>query len=554
MKKLNIMQVTIIAIVFLIVCPKGVYAWFNDPKINTRVYPRTNNQIDHSAIADGAGGIIVTWAENMSGVNFDIYTHRLDSHGLPVWPSPVVVCSALSYQGLPKIASDGAGGVIIAWHDSREGMNPTYSNFDIYAQRISGDGQVLWAVDGVPLTTAPEWQVYADIAADGMGGAVVSWDDGRSGDSQIYVQRVDQQGQTLWQQDGVLVADVPYGQSDADIVNDGFGGAIIVWADLRRLGNFDIYAQRVDQSGSRAWGEEGLAIARVPGEQFHTHLSSDGLGGAIFSWADDRTDSGDFDIYVQKVDSGGTIVWPSQGLPVTQVAGSQVINAIISDGSGGAIIAWEDARKGPKDPDIYAQRITSEGLMPWTEGGVPVVTTSEVQVRPALISDGADGAFITWMDFYRGGTWWNVYAQHIDGSGQAKWKQDGIAVSIADKTQANPVIVPDAAGGSIIIWYDSREGSFYNIYAQQVDRQGLLGGGEFKFFTADIDGNPKTVFSPGELILFRSTWTMPAPTVPNTYDATAGMSINSGSAYRQEPITYDVNLPAGTLLPLGNAK
>jgi hypothetical protein len=233
-------------------------------------------------------------------------------------------------------------------------------------------------------------------------------------------------------------------------------------------------------------------------------------------------------------------MWLIQGIPIADTDGSQWDNAIISDGVGGAIIAWEDGRKQNGDTDIYAQRVTAQGVPFWNAGGTPVATTDEVQIRPRLISDGSGGAFITWMDFYRGGTYWNIYAQHIDGSGQATWKKDGIAVSIADETQSDPLIISDGSGGSIIVWYDGRFETYYNIYAQHVNSLGLLGGGEFRFDTLDIDGNPKKVFAPGELILFKSTWVMPAPLIQGAYQAESATVINSYTDFRHQSISYEV--------------
>ena len=227
-------------------------------------------------------------------------------------------------------------------------------------------------------------------------------------------------------------------------------------------------------------------------------------------------------------------------MPITQAPGSQGQNAMISDGSGGAIIAWEDGRKNDGYSNIYAQRVSSEGALLWKSEGVEIAATDLIQISPALIPDGSGGALITWMDFYRGGTWWNIYAQYIDGSGQIKWNQNGLPVCTVDYNQADPAIVSDGAGGVVIFWFDGRTGGYYNIYAQQVDRRGLLGGGEFRFYAADTDGNPKTTFAPGELILFRSTWTMPAPSTPGEYQAGSGMVINSNTLYKEEFITYTV--------------
>jgi hypothetical protein len=550
MRNYSFLKVALIAVVFLSISPRGTYAWFNDPTINTPIWPRPVSQVTHKAIPGPDGGFIVAWTEEVdaSTMEFDIYAMKMDSHGDPAWPSPAAVCTAASYQGFAQIASDGLGGAIIVWIDSREGWVEDYSNMNIYADRINGDGQSLWAINGIPICDASSWQIYPKAAPDGTGGAVIAWDDQRNGNSQVFSQKVNQAGQLVWIPNGVLVADIPYapqgipyGQGDPEIASDGFGGALVVWADFRAVSNIDVYAQRIDQTGNRAWGMEGLALARMPGEQFSAHVITSGSGGGIFSWADSRDGDGEFDVYAQKVDPTGAILWPADGLAVAQGEGSQLISAITSDGTGGVIMAWEDSRKGDDDPDIYAQRVSADGIFTWGTGGVAVATTEHLQIHPALMSDDAGGAFITWQDFYRGGTWWNVYAQHVNGSGETQWKQDGVAVSVADNTQSDPFIIPDGSGGMIILWYDNRSGISYDIYTQQVDRKGLLGGGEFKFYTADIDGNPKTVFAPGELILFRSMWTMQAPSSQGTYEAESMMSIHSGTIFRQESAIYEVS-------------
>ncbi|KPK36911.1 MAG: hypothetical protein AMK70_00530 [Nitrospira bacterium SG8_35_1] len=543
MKPLINIKIAVLIFIIMIVSSLPSFAWFSDPKINSHVAPIASNQIDHQAVPDGEGGAIIVWAEKMSGsvVEFDIYAQRIDHHGDPVWSSAVSICSAPDYQGSPRMISDGLGGAIITWHDSRGGYNDQFSNFDIYAQRISSDGQSIWQADGVEISTAPEYAVFPFIAPDGFGGAIIAWDDGRSGNSQDYAQRVNKDGQVMWQADGVIVADTPDGQSDVDVAADGFGGAFVVWNDYRSLQTMDTYIQRFDANGNRLWGVTGIPVAVEIEDQFNPHVISDGAGGAIIAWTDGRAGNGDYDIYAQRLDPAGDVLWATNGIPVTDsIPGGQVWNAIVEDNAGGVIIVWEDGRKENGDTDIYTQRLTADGVPLWTAGGVAVASSDEVQIRPKLHSDGAGGSFIVWQDFYRGGTSWNIYAQHVDASGLTKWKSDGVPVSTADDMQSDPLIISDGLGGSIVVWFDNRSGTYFNIYAQQVDRLGLLGGGEFKFYTADTSGQPKTVFEPGELILFKTFWTVTAPLSVGSYIAESAMVINSSTDFRSDAETYDV--------------
>jgi len=75
----------------------------------------------------------------------------LNEIGLTQWEwttNGVSICTASGGQSYPKILSDGLGGAIITWQDSRSG------NYDIYAQRVSSTGVVLWTTNGVSICTA----------------------------------------------------------------------------------------------------------------------------------------------------------------------------------------------------------------------------------------------------------------------------------------------------------------------------------------------------------------------------------------------------------------
>jgi len=104
---------------------------------------------------------------------------------------------------------------------------------------------------------------------------------------------------------------------------------------------------------------------------------------------------------------------------------------------------------------------------------VAICTTTGSQESPTLVSDGTGGAIITWEDF-RNGTDFDIYAQRINASGTVRWTANGVAISTATGTQQIPTIVGDGSGGAIIAWEDYRNGTDYNIYAERVDQVGYL--------------------------------------------------------------------------------
>jgi len=150
---------------------------------------------------------------------------------------------------------------------------------------------------------------------------------------------------------------------------------------------------------------------------------------------------------------------------------------IISDGAGGAIIVWYDSRNG--NSDVFAQRISMNGARQWDTNGVAICTEIYAEGYPFIISDGAGGAFITWIDG-RTGIFhnYNLYSQRINASGQIQWAANGVAICTeATGNMGELTMVRDGAGGAIISWFDERNGNsdnYLDIYAQRIDRFGNL--------------------------------------------------------------------------------
>lgn len=219
------------------------------------------------------------------------------------------------------------------------------------------------------------------------------------------------------------------------ITNDGSGGAIITWYDYRS-DTGDIYAQRIDSSGMVQWTLEGVSICNAPNTQWSPAITSDRTGGAIIAWLDRRSSTGQH-IYAQRIDKAGLVQWTTNGVAISTVSNSLYFPSIISDATGGAIITWIDYRTGYSD--IYAQRINAAGMLQWLASGVPVSTAPYDQGSPTMISNGMSGAIITWTD-YRSGVDLDIYAHHVDSLGvleigfnvNDKWNLVSVPLTVID--------------------------------------------------------------------------------------------------------------------------
>jgi hypothetical protein len=215
-----------------------------------------------------------------------------------------------------------------------------------------------WAAAGVPVCTAPKDQIGPRIALDGEKGAIVTWEDDRSGDPDIYARRVDGTGTPVWAADGLLVYGDANRQSKPRIATDDFGTAIVAWQD-DRAGQLDIYAQEISRLGSVLWPAAGVVVCAQPGAQQDPAIAADGSGGALISWRDAR--SGVDDIYVQRIDPSGAPHCDPSGVALCLATNQQYDNVLAPDGVGGGVVAWTDGRGTHYgDTKVYAMRIPPE--------------------------------------------------------------------------------------------------------------------------------------------------------------------------------------------------
>jgi MYXO-CTERM domain-containing protein len=383
----------------------------------------------------------------------------------------------------PPGVSDGVGGAIHVWVDTRNG-NP-----DLFVQKFDAQGQRAWTLHGRALTSAVGAEIRPAIIADGAGGAIIAYAEGpNSMDyetlSHIRAQRIDAAGQKLWGPEGVWLVQAAGGQMRPVLTTDGANGAIVAWND-HRGGTTDVYAQRVAADGTLRWQADGVLVSTGPSAQFDPAIAEDRAGGAFVTWTDARTNY--WAVYAQRLDSTGARLWASGGI---QIAPATITGPnVVPDGAGGAIIAWNDFRNLTPDPsgvtwlnrcDIYATRIDGNGSEVWAAAPVPVtegVTASPDKFIPGwqpdqvtMAPDGRGGLFFVWHDA-RNEVSWDVYAQRLDLQGNRLWGDRGVPVTTASHDQLAPTVVPDGRDGALFAWSDHRPGH-YDVFVQRLGPAG----------------------------------------------------------------------------------
>lgn len=227
-----------------------------------------------------------------------------------------------------------------------------------------------------------------------------------------------------------------------------------------------------------AWPPDGVVLSQTYAALGHL-VVSDGSGGAIVAWTYPGLR---YDVYAQRVTASGEIApgWPLTGVPVCAEPASQFVTSAAPDGHGGVVIAWEDFRNGGSPAgsrvDIYAQRLLADGSIApgWAVNGVPVARPPGDQRVPVVAADGLGGAFFSWHDEATE----DIYLQHLTGSGEVApgWPANGLAVCTVQGVQGYPQAIPDGEGGALVAWGDLRDGRLA-AYAQRVQSSATIAPG-----------------------------------------------------------------------------
>ena len=454
--------------------------WPSSPFTNVPVCTAAGFQVSPRMVTDGAFGAFIVWGDQ-GVVNNNFFVSRVLAAGAvaPGWPvNGRAVCTAPGNKSSYRIVSDGLGGALIAWNDFRSG-----SGSDIYASHVFADGSLdpAWPTDGYLVCSADSSQFLSAMISDGAGGAYLSWRDLRSRtNSDLYMHHMLASGveDPNWPECGLLACAATGDQVGGDMVLGMSGAVLITWSDTRS-GVSDIYAQRALASGSidPTWPLDGRAVCTAAGVQQLPAIATDGAGGAFLVWQDLR--SGDVDVFAARVRANGVLdpVWPIDGAAVCTALGEQSFLGIAASGPSAAIVTWRDRRNSLQD--IYAARLVAGGLDPvWPTNGLGVCIAVGAQTVPVLAADGAGGALIAWEDSRSGSA--DIYAHHVLQSGVVDpgWQLEGSPVSMATNQQQSPSLIADGSGGAILAWHDSRTAAStaIDIYAQRVRADGTLGG------------------------------------------------------------------------------
>jgi len=229
-------------------------------------------------VSDGKGGMLMARGNDQIGVVVD----KVNKDGSFPWPLGGIP----TYTGGPiGMVSDGHGGAILSGIHFTSG--PPNFEAEGRIQRIDSTGQLLWGALGKIFAPDADVRTFPRLVSDNNSGALVTWDDTTNGARQRFVARYDRKGNMLWKTAGFQL----WFRSTIDpLVMNNLKGSIIWLINDFNTPQGDLYAFRVDSSGTVSWGKVGILIRYRDFEEWPYFLeaTADGRGGFIAVWSERR--------------------------------------------------------------------------------------------------------------------------------------------------------------------------------------------------------------------------------------------------------------------------
>jgi len=421
------------------------------------VYGPASSTQEYPAVAFDGTNYLVVWEERRSDPNWgDIWGARVSPSGTVLDTSGILISTAVNSQWSPAVAFDGIN-YLVVWQDKRNG-----NNFDIYGARVNPSGTVL-DPSGIPISTAANGQWYPAVAFDGVNYLVV-WEDFRSNGiyRDIYGARVSPSG-TVLDPSGIAISTAASNQELHSVAFDGTN-YLVVWDDYRSGSNYDIYGARVSPSGS-VLDPSGIPISTAAYDQGSPSVAFDGTN-CLVVWSS-YVAGGTQDIYGARVSPSGTVLDPS-GIPISTAANSQNSPSVAFDGTN-YLVVWMSYYISTTNADLYGARVSPSGTV-LDPSGIAISTAANGQWYPS-VAFGGTNYLAVWMDWRNGGSL-DIYGARVSPSGTVL-DPSGIAISIGINTQYAPSVAFDGTN-YLVVWMDSRNDSYYDIYGARVDPSGQI--------------------------------------------------------------------------------
>ncbi len=468
-----VVKVFVMITATLLICSSALAQWPTDPDSNMVICNHSGEQAIPKVAPTSDGGCYICWYDHESG-NYDMYLQRLNAYGEIQWTENGMLVSdnpQATWLTDYEMTVDHDDNAIIAFNDTRAG-----DDWDIYAYKISPEGEFLWGEDGLTVSDNDGFEPYPQVCVTTGGNIVIAWQE----ESTIHIRKFDPDGNDYWSSPSVIDITSEYGMSIPRLAPAENDGVILQALDKTGPNYWDtnyIYLYKFSEYGEAIWGE-GLLVSDAGGIgiQMFPEVCSDGLGGAISFWYDSRI-SNQLHAYAEHFNADGDPLWAEDGLMLSSNPSQFQMNPSVTyfPESGNVMAFYKTTNSLQSLSGIGGQLISGFGERLWGDSGVDILPLADKGRYSTNVFTFENDAIVVCFDSPDGDVVNNyVDAMRINVDGEHVWDESPLMISSLSSDKVHLFAAMTVNNQVLASWEDGRNGNT-DIYLQNVNPDGTLG-------------------------------------------------------------------------------
>ena len=224
---------------------------------------------------------------------------------------------------------------------------------------------------------------------------------------------------------------------------------------------YDVYYQMLDPNGYEQFPHDGVQVAKLTLSSTEDYgLAIDASGNALLAFQDDRKDPNNPQITAAKMSPSGQPLWGASGISLTFDSGFHASPKITATSDGNIVVAWTT------DSAVEMQKLDPNGHPLWVgrtafEYGVTIQEPGFNYSLADLHAADNGSVIVSWVRNKGFGSNNYLYANKVSASGQLMWGAGHVKVFDGGSLQFGefPYFTPDGSGGAVFSWYSSSPSS-----------------------------------------------------------------------------------------------
>jgi hypothetical protein len=407
----------------------------------------TEKQQQRSKAAAINGNYFVTWEDerNYDSTGYDIYGTKITPNGAVVDSNGRRITHDIHSEIAPGMATDRVD-LLAVWQSGDYGQVWGVSGMllDASGQALDTNSTLISRSCDVQLSGASAWNGSSFLAV---------WEE----NNDIHGSRIDRFGNLL--NTGIIRISTAENVQDAPDVTSGDDDFMAVWEDYRN-GNFDIYASRIDSTGT-VLNSLGIPVLVDPSfDQRNPRIAFDGTNFLVVWHEVLDSVATTFKVEGKRMGRDGNIIDP---LPISITTGDKQRYADVAFGGGKYLVVWADENYW----DIYGALVDTNGTVfpPFS-----IRTAAGMQQNPVVASDG-ENFLVVWEDFE---THWpdaHIFGTRVSPTGQVL-DPAGIHIAYTYDTEEHPSVTFD--GRNYLVSWNRIVWETGYLYVSRITTSGVI--------------------------------------------------------------------------------